>query len=57
MIVGSAYLLNFLPIGESGNVFSGGTLPLINLSVGLEVAAGVVLVTYEFLEQTLMVRG
>ena len=57
MIVGSAYLLNFLPIGESGDVFSGGTLPLINLSVGLEVAAGVVLVTYEFLEQTLMVRG
>ena len=39
MIVGSAYLLNFLPIGESGDVFSGGTLPLINLSVGLEVAA------------------
>jgi multicomponent Na+:H+ antiporter subunit B len=57
MIVGSAFLLNFLPIGESGNLFSGGTLPLINLSVGLEVAAGVVLVIYEFLEQTLMVRG
>jgi multicomponent Na+:H+ antiporter subunit B len=57
IIVGSAFLLNFLPIGEAGNVFSGGTLPLINLSVGLEVAAGVVLVVYEFLEQTLMVRG
>jgi multicomponent Na+:H+ antiporter subunit B len=57
MIVGSSFLLNFLPIGQSGNVFSGGTLPLINLSVGLEVAAGVVLVIYEFLEQTLMVRG
>jgi multicomponent Na+:H+ antiporter subunit B len=57
MIVGSAFLLNFLPIGQSGNVFSGGTLPLINLSVGLEVAAGVVLVVFEFLEQTLMVRG
>jgi multicomponent Na+:H+ antiporter subunit B len=56
MIVGSAFLLNFLPIGQSGNVFSGGTLPLINVSVGLEVAAGVVLVIYEFLEQTLMVR-
>jgi multicomponent Na+:H+ antiporter subunit B len=57
MIVGSAFLLNFLPIGQSGNVFSGGTLPPINLSVGLEVAAGVALVVYEFLEQTLMVRG
>jgi multicomponent Na+:H+ antiporter subunit B len=57
MVVGSAFLLNLLPIGQSGNVFSGGTLPLINLSVGLEVAAGVVLVIYEFLEQTLMVRG
>jgi multicomponent Na+:H+ antiporter subunit B len=57
MAVGSAFLLNFLPIGQTGSVFSGGTLPLINLSVGLEVGAGVVLVIYEFLEQTLMVRG
>ena len=57
MVVGSAFLLNFLPLGQPGNVFSGGTLALINLSVGLEISAGVVLVIYEFLEQTLMVRG
>jgi multicomponent Na+:H+ antiporter subunit B len=50
-------LFNFLPLGQAGNIFSGGMLPLINLSVGLEVVAGVVLVIYEFLEQTLMVRG
>jgi multicomponent Na+:H+ antiporter subunit B len=56
MIVASAFLFNFLPLGQSGNIFSGGMLPLINVSVGLEVAAGVVLVIYEFLEQTLMVR-
>jgi hypothetical protein len=31
-------------------------VPLINLSVGLEVAAGFVLILVEFLEQTLMVR-
>ena len=57
MIVASAFLFNILPLGQAGNIFSGGTLPLINLSVGLEVSAGVVLVIYEFLEQTLMVRG
>jgi multicomponent Na+:H+ antiporter subunit B len=57
MVVGSAFLLNFLPLGQAGNVFSGGTLALINMSVGLEIAAGVTLVIYEFLEQTLMVRG
>ena len=33
-----------------------GTLPVINLSVGLEVSAGLLLVMWEFLEQALMVR-
>ena len=40
-----------------GSVFSAGTLPVLNVSVGLEVGAGLVLILFEFLEQTLMVRG
>ena len=56
VIGGVAYLENVLPLGEIGALNSAGTVPLINLSVGLEVAAGFVLILVEFLEQTLMVR-
>jgi multicomponent Na+:H+ antiporter subunit B len=57
MLAGAAFLENVLPLGQTGKVFSAGTLPVINLSVGLEVAAGLLLVMWEFLEQTLMVRA
>jgi multicomponent Na+:H+ antiporter subunit B len=56
VVGGVAYLENVLPLGEIGALDSAGMVPLINLSVGLEVAAGFVLILVEFLEQTLMVR-
>ena len=56
LVGGVAYLENVLPLGDIGALNSAGTVPLINLSVGLEVAAGFVLILVEFLEQTLMVR-
>ena len=56
LIAGGAYLENFLPLGEIGALNSAGTVPFIDLAVGLEVAAGFVLILVEFLEQTLMVR-
>jgi multicomponent Na+:H+ antiporter subunit B len=56
VISGVAYLENVLPLGEIGALNSAGTVPLINVAVGLEVAAGFVLILVEFLEQTLMVR-
>jgi len=56
LVAGLAYMENVFPLGEVGRLNSAGTVPLINLSVGLEVAAGFVLILVEFLEQTLMVR-
>jgi multicomponent Na+:H+ antiporter subunit B len=56
LVAGVAYMENVLPLGQVGRLNSAGTVPLINLSVGLEVAAGFVLILVEFLEQTLMVR-
>jgi multicomponent Na+:H+ antiporter subunit B len=53
---GAAFLTNVLPLGRTGSVFSAGTLPVINLAIGLEVAAGIVFVIYEFMEQTLLIR-
>jgi multicomponent Na+:H+ antiporter subunit B len=57
MLAGAAFLENVLPLGQTGKVFSAGTLPIINLSVGLEVGTGLLLVMWEFLEQALMVRS
>ena len=57
VIAGTAFLENVLPLGRPGSVFSAGTLPLISVSVGLEVAAGIVLVMFEFLEQALAIRS
>jgi multicomponent Na+:H+ antiporter subunit B len=56
VISGVAYLENVLPLGDIGALNSAGTVPPINVAVGLEVAAGFVLIVVEFLEQTLMVR-
>jgi multicomponent Na+:H+ antiporter subunit B len=56
MLAGAAFLENVLPLGQTAKVFSAGTLPIINLSVGLEVGTGLLLVMWEFLEQALVVR-
>jgi multicomponent Na+:H+ antiporter subunit B len=56
IIAGSTFLFNFLPLGEPGTLLSAGMIPLLNISVGLEVAGAVVLLFSEFLEQWLL-RG
>jgi multicomponent Na+:H+ antiporter subunit B len=56
LLAGAAFLQNVLPLGQPGTLLSAGTIPLINLAVGLEVAGGFVLLVSEFLEQTLVVR-
>jgi len=56
LLAGGAFLDNLLPLGEPGALVSAGTMPLINLAVGLEVAGGFVLLLTEFLEQTLVLR-
>ena len=53
---GTAFLANVLPLGRPGALLSAGTIPPINLAVGLEVAGGFLLLLSEFLEQTLVVR-
>ena len=57
LVATGVFLQDRFPLGQVGSVFSGGYLPVLNLSVGIEVAAGLVLVVYEFLEQTLLFRG
>ena len=56
LALGSAFLYNFMGLGHAGNFISGGTLPVINAVVGMEVAGGFVLLVKEFLDQTEVIR-
>lgn len=55
-IFGYKYLQNYMPLGQTGDVFSGGTVALISALTGLEVAAGFVLLMISFFRQTLVYR-
>jgi multicomponent Na+:H+ antiporter subunit B len=55
-IFGTVFMDNWLPLGTSGNLNSGGFLPILNIAVGLAVSSGLLLVLFEFLEQTLVLR-
>ncbi len=52
-LYGKEFLTNVLPLGKTGQINSGGTVPLISLSTGLEVTAGFVVLLYAFLQETL----
>ncbi len=56
LLAGAACLHNILPLGTTGTVTSGGTIPLVSLTTGLEVTAGFTLLLGVFLEQALAVR-
>jgi multicomponent Na+:H+ antiporter subunit B len=56
LLGGAAYLSNVVGLGQPGNLISGGTLPLLNAVVALEVAGGFVLLAKEFLDQTAVIR-
>jgi multicomponent Na+:H+ antiporter subunit B len=47
------FLTNVLPLGRIGSVFSGGTVALLDLTVGLAVSAGFLLLLIEFLAEML----
>jgi len=56
LVAAGSFLENFLPLGQPGVLLSAGTILPLNAAVGLEVAAGFVLLLSEFLEQTLVLQ-
>lgn len=56
LVVAGSFLDNFLPLGRPSDLDSSGTIMVINLSVGLAVASGLVLLLSDFLEQTLEIQ-
>ena len=56
LAVSGVFLANVLPLGESGALFSTGTITVINLCVAIEVIAGFVVMFTEFADQTRVER-
>ena len=57
VLVGGAFLVNFIPLGKFGELFSGGTAPLLSGAVGVEVASAVMVLLSKFLEQAIRITG
>ncbi|HWD06820.1 MAG TPA: MnhB domain-containing protein [Amycolatopsis sp.] len=49
LLAAGSFLANFLPRGSFGSLVSAGTVPLLSVFVGMEVAAGVVVLLSRFL--------
>lgn len=56
LATGAAFLENVLPLGSMGDLLSAGTVPLLNVAVGVEVGSALVLILARFLEQALLIR-
>src|SRR4051812_27476531 len=56
MAVAGPYLANFTPFGTFGQILSAGTVPLLNISVGLAVGSGGMVLLGKFFEQVFTVR-
>jgi len=50
------FLTNIIPLGQTGNVFSSGTIALISACVGIEVSAAFMLTIFEYLREILSRR-
>lgn len=58
--VSGAFLANFIPTGGPGSfgqLFSSGTVELLNGAVGVEVASGTVVLLAKFLDQAILVKS
>ncbi|MFJ7280179.1 MnhB domain-containing protein [Kitasatospora sp. NPDC098663] len=51
LIAGGAFLKNVLPLGTFNEITSGGTVPVLNAAVGVEVASGLIALLAHFLDQ------
>jgi len=56
VIAGVEFLRNVVPLGKTGTLTGGGTTVLLNLTVGLEVATGFVLLMLAFVDEALQRR-
>jgi multicomponent Na+:H+ antiporter subunit B len=57
LVFAGVFFENFLDLGKPGSLNSAGTMPLVSVSIGIEVAGAFLLLWTEFLDQALLVRS
>jgi multicomponent Na+:H+ antiporter subunit B len=57
LVFAGVFFQNFLELGKPGSLNSAGTIPLVSISIGIEVAAAFLLIWTEFVDQALLVRA
>jgi multicomponent Na+:H+ antiporter subunit B len=57
LLLGTAYLHNFGPLGTTGTLASGGSIAFLNVASALEVTAAFVLLFTEYLEELSSIRA
>ncbi len=57
LFVGAPFLTNWVPLGQTGSLFSAGTIEWISVAVGLEVSGTIVLVMYSYLKEIIEREG
>jgi multicomponent Na+:H+ antiporter subunit B len=56
LVFAGAAMENFLPYGTQGKLLSGGTIPVLNVAVGVEVCGAIALILSELLDQAMLSR-
>nr|WP_180218768.1 MnhB domain-containing protein [Streptomyces albus] len=57
LLAGAAFLENTLPYGTANTLSSGGIVPLLNAAIAVEVAAAVVVLLAQFLDQAIEIES
>lgn len=57
LVATGSFLTNFIATGSFGAVFSAGTVAVLNGIVGVEVAAGLIVLIAHFLDQEILIRS
>jgi multicomponent Na+:H+ antiporter subunit B len=56
LLLGDPFLHNLLPLGTTGSLASAGSIPMLSVATGLEVAAAFTLLVTEFVEELVLTR-
>ena len=57
LVLAGVFFKNFLPLGATGHLLSGGQMDLASTAVGLEVSGAFMVAFSEFLDQALVISG
>lgn len=57
LFIGAGFLTNWVPLGQTGRLFSAGTIAWISVSVGLEVSGSFLLAMHSYMQEVIEGQG